>query len=169
MKSDKLIKLISEGDTAAFNKLYAETSRTVYYIALSIVKDRSLAEDVMQTAYMKIIDNSAKYKLGTNANAWIASITRNEALNVKKKAAKTVYVDERQTPEIFGTQQTDDYGLIIDLARRILSEEEFAILMLITANGYRLREVGEMLDIPLSTVGWKYNNALEKLRSSLED
>lgn len=168
MTLDKLMKKLSRGDESAFEQIYAQTRKTVYYIALSIVKERALAEDVMQNVYLSVLKNAKQYRAGTNASAWIARITRNEALKTQKSRARVSYVDERQNLQFFGTQQTDDYSLLIDLAKNILAEDEFVILMLITASGYKRREISKMFDIPVSTVSWKFTQALKKLRKSLK-
>lgn len=169
MTLDKLIKKLAEGEETAFAQVYAQTRKTVYYIALSVVKERALAEDVMQNVYLSVLKNCEQYRAGTNAAGWIARITRNEALKVKQSRVRVSYVDERQNPEMFGTKQTDDYGLLIDLAKRILTEDEFVILMLVTAAGYKRREIGDMLGEPVSTVTWKFNCAVEKMRKSLNE
>lgn len=169
MTLDKLMKKLSGGDESAFGQIYAQTRKTVYYIALSIVKERALAEDVMQNVYLSVLKNAGQYRAGTNASAWIARITRNEALKLQKSRVRVSYVDERENLKVFGTQQTDDYRLLIDLAKSILPEDEFVILMLITAAGYKRREISEMLDMPVPTVTWKFNKAIEKMRKSLEE
>ena len=169
MTLDQLMKKLADGELEAFEDVYAKTQKTVFYIALSILKERSLAEDVMQSTYLSLLRNASQYRRGTNASAWIAKITRNEALKVLKKRGRERYVDETQNLELFGTGQTDDYELLIDLARRLLPEEEFAILMLVTAAGYKRREIAGMLEIPLPTVTWKYKCALEKLREALNE
>ncbi len=122
----------------------------------------------MQTTYLKVLRNISSYRQGTNASAWIIRIARNEALNLKKSRSREVYVDERENDGIFGTYQPEEYGALIDLARRILAEDEFTIVMLVTSCGYKRREISQMLDVPTSTVTWKYNTALEKMRKSLE-
>ena len=76
-------------------------------------------------------------------------------------------VDETETAALFGTTETDDLGLITDLAKKVLTEEEFTILMLVTVCGYKRREIGEMLEMPTPTVSWKYNNATAKMREAL--
>lgn len=169
MTLDKLMKKLSGGDGSAFGQVYALTRRTVYYIALSIVKERALAEDVMQNVYLSVIKNAAQYRAGTNAAGWIARITRNEALKMQKSRERVSYVDETQNLQMFGAQQTDDYRLLIDLAKNILDEDEFVILMLITASGYKRREIAEILCMPTPTVTWKFNCALDKMRKSLEE
>lgn len=169
MTLDKLMKKFADGDESAFEEIYNQTQKTVYYIALSVVKERSLAEDVMQTVYLNVLKNAKQYRAGTNAAAWIARITKNEALNLIKKRRRVSYLDERVNVQLFGTGHTDDYGLLVDLARRILPEDEFAILMLVAAAGYKRREIARMLDMPLNTVTWKFNNATKKMRVSLKE
>lgn len=169
MTLDELMTKLAEGDSAAFGSIYRQTEKTVYYIALSVVRDRALAEDVMQNVYLNVIRNAGSYRAGTNARAWIAKIARNEAVNLYKKRSREQSVDERECPALFGTAEADDYGLLVDHARKILPQEEFAILMLVTAEGYKRREIAKMLDLPVATVTWKYNRAIAKLRRSLEE
>ena len=64
--------------------------------------------------------------------------------------------------------EPDKYGELIDLAKRLLADDEFSILMLVTACSYKRKEIGKMLGIPISTVTWKYQNALLKMRNALE-
>lgn len=85
MTIDKQLKKLSTGDVSAFESIYEQTRKTVYFIALSVLKERSLAEDVMQSAYLNIIKNASSYRAGTNALAWIAAIVKNEALNLNKE------------------------------------------------------------------------------------
>ncbi len=165
---DKLMKRIINGDNSAFEELYKQTRQSVYYVALAILRDRALAEDVMQATYLNILKNADRYTPGTNAAAWIIRIARNEALNLKKARSREQYVDEKENDGLFGAYHPDDYGTLIDLARRTLSEDEFTIVMLVTTCGYKRREIAKMFDSPTSTITWKYNAAIAKLRKSLE-
>lgn len=169
MSLDKqMIKFIN-GDKSAFGTIYDETRKPVYFTALAIVRDKSLAEDVMQSAYLSVIQNAKSYRPGTNAAAWIVRIARNEALNLKKRRGREVSVDETETPSLFGESRADEYGLVTDTARRVLTEDEFSVLTLAAVCGYKRREIGEMLDLPTSTVTWKYNNAVTKMKQALRD
>ena len=58
-------------------------------------------------------------------------------------------------------------GSLIELALKNLKEVEFQILMLCEIKGYKRREVAEMLDMPIGTVTWHYNQALKKLKEIL--
>lgn len=169
MTLDKLMTRLSEGDKSAFEKIYSLTSKTVYYVALSVVRERALAEDVMQSTYLNVLKFARQYRKGSNAKAWIARITRNEALNLRRSNVREEYVDETENAELFGTEQTDDYGLLIDMARKLLTTDELAVLLMAMSEGYKRREIAEILDMPVSTVTWKYNKAIEKMREALKD
>ena len=169
MTLDEALAKLAEGDRSAFGEVYNQTRKTVYYIALSVVRERMLAEDVMQTVYLKVLDNASRYRPGTNAAAWIARIARNEAIDLQRRRSRELTVDERENPLPFGTRSVDDYGLLIDLARRILKREEFSVLMLSATEGYKRREIAQMLGMPLPTVTWHYSRAVKKMRQALEE
>lgn len=168
MVLDKFIKRFINGDASAFDEIYNRTRKSVYYVALSILRDKALAEDVMQTTYMRVLKNIQSYTLGSNASAWIIKISKNEALNVRNVRMREQSVDEYENPSLFGTGEPDTYGELIDLAKRLLADDEFSILMLVTACGYKRKEIGKMLDMPTPTVTWKYQNALLKMRNALK-
>lgn len=168
MALNKFIKRFINGDASAFDEIYNLTRKTVYYVALSVLRDKSLAEDVMQTTYLRVLKNIRSYTIGTNASAWIVKIAKNEAINVKKSRMREQSVDEYENSALFGVSEPDTYGELTDLAKRLLPDDEFSILMLVTACGYKRKEIGKMLDIPVPTVTWKYQNALSKMRNALE-
>ena len=168
MALDKFIKKFMNGDASAFDEIYNRTRKSVYYVALSILRDKALAEDVMQTTYLRVLKNIHSYTLGTNASAWIIKIAKNEAINMKKVRMREQSVDEYENPTLFGVNEPDTYGELIDLAKRLLADDEFSILMLVTACGYKRKEIGKMFDMPTPTVTWKYQNALLKMRNALE-
>lgn len=168
MTLDKLIEKFINGDKSAFDEIYSKTQKSVYYVALSIVKDKTIAEDIMQTTYLKVLQNITSYEQGTNAAAWIVKIAKNESINYIKCAQKVEFVDERENLELFGTSETDEYGLLIDIAKNNLTDDEFAIMMLVVVSGYKRREIAKMLDMPLPTVTWKYTHAILKMRKYLQ-
>ena len=168
MALDKFIKKFINGDASAFDEIYNRTRKSVYYVAFSILRDKALAEDVMQTTYMRVLKNIQSYALGTNASAWIIKIAKNEAINMKKVRMREQSVDEYENLALFGVNEPDTYGELTDLAKRLLADDEFSILMLVTACGYKRKEIGKMFDMPTPTVTWKYQNALLKIRNALE-
>ena len=56
----------------------------------------------------------------------------------------------------------------VDLAAKVLDEKSFKVVVLCAIDGYKRREVAEMLEMPIGTVTWIYNKSIETLRQALE-
>lgn len=169
MTLDEALQRLAAGEKDALEEIYRQTRKTVYYIALSVVRERMLAEDVMQTTYLKILAHAARYRVGSNARAWIARIAKNEAVTLWRRRRREISVDERAEAARFPVAEADEYGFLIDLARRVLKEAEFAVLLLAAAEGYKRREIAAMLGLPVATVSWHYGRAVDKMQRALSE
>lgn len=76
------IKRIADGDRAALTRLYDETCRIVFGLALRILGDRSAAEDVITEVYVQVWRQAASYdeRRGT-PYTWLMTIARSRALD----------------------------------------------------------------------------------------
>lgn len=157
------------GDRRAFDYIYECTNRDVYFAALYILKSRAEAEDVMQETYMRAIGAIERYTAGTNFCAWLVRIAKNLALNRVKRRTRETPTDFTGEDEArkYGTSETE-LPYIFDVAAKILTEEQYRIIMLCHVAGYKRREVAEMMDMPIGTVTWKNNEALKKLKAYLK-
>ncbi len=162
----KIIKL-KNGDMSAFDYVYKHTNRSVYFTALYIVRDKMTAEDVLQETFIKAVSSIGQYKSGTNFTAWITSVGRSIALNHIKKRRREILTDFEEDEYRYGREDAD-VPYIFDLAAKILTEEEYRIVMMCQVAGYKRREAAELLDMPIGTVTWKFNEAIKKLKQNLE-
>ena len=164
---EKKIEQLRAGDARAFDYIYEKTNRSVYFALLYILRDRMAAEDVLQETYVRAIRAIDSYTAGTNFPAWLTRIGKNLALNHLRKAKREVATDFETDAWRYGARETE-LPYIFDAAAKILSEEEYEILMLCQVAGYKRREVAAMLDMPIGTVTWRNNEALKKLKHYLE-
>lgn len=170
MTSDRLERHVSrlkEGDAGAFDYIYEHTHRAVYFAVFYILRDKMLAEDVLQETFVRALSAVGQYRAGTNFTAWIVSVGKSLALTLLKKRGKEVATDFNADPHSLGTSETE-LPFVFDLAAKVLSEEEYEIVMLCHVAGYKRREVAEMTGMPVSTVTWKNNEALKKLKAALQ-
>ena len=161
--SDLLINL--ENDMNKLEEIYDITKLDVYKFALSILKNASDAEDVMQDTYINIYKYAHMYKSLNKPMAWILTITRNLALNKLKKSKK-------DNIEIEDNHITCDNVYDIVLINHIfesLNEEDRKIVMLKTINNLRFIDISKLLDLNLSTVLSKYNRAIKKIKNEYKD
>ena len=155
---------LKNGDDSQFDIIYEETHRLVFYVIYSVLKNKTDAEDVLQQVYMKVYEKIHQFT--DSPKAWICSIAKNLALNFYQKKAKekVSFVENiKDIPENNANLDTP----LIDLASRILEEDEFNIVMLCVVEKYKRREVAKLFNLSTSGVTWKLHHALEKLRREL--
>ena len=97
-----LIARILDGDKQLFHVLIQPYERTVYVMALSLLRDEADAEDVAQEAFLKAFRNLATFRGDAKFGTWLISITLNEARSRlrRKSAAQMDSLDK--TPEEVG-------------------------------------------------------------------
>jgi RNA polymerase sigma-70 factor, ECF subfamily len=170
MDYDKLIVETSEGNTASLEKLYRDLSSVVFALALSILKNRSLAEDVLQDTFVRIKISAGSYKPGTNGRAWILKIARNLAISALRSShheTSGTFIEVSEASGIDFAQDKID-SLILRESLSILSQQERQILLLHAVKDLKHREIAQVLDIPLGTALWKYRQAIRKMEKFLK-
>ncbi len=168
---EKLISEIAGGNRESFRVLYEATKDAVYGFALSILRCRQDAEDVMHDVYIKIWTQASSYSPGGKPLSWILTIVRNLSLNKLRDTRRTDDVPDDVLPEPAdpenAIEQATDH-MVLNAAMCVLTREEREIVVLHALTGYRHREIAEILDIPQGTVLSRYNRALKKMRKELE-
>lgn len=91
---------LSHGSESALDGLAQLLSGRMLSVALAVVKNHALAEDVVQDSFVRILQKASSFKSDTNGYAWICKIVQNVALNVLRKEKR------------FRTQNIDDFPFI---------------------------------------------------------
>ena len=77
-----LLKKVAIGNKVAFEALYQASSSQLYAVCLKIMKNRDLADDVLQEAFIKIWHNAGEYSTSKgNVLTWMISIVRYRAFD----------------------------------------------------------------------------------------
>ncbi len=160
---DSALDALKYGDEGAFEFIYNYAGKAVFYCAYSILKDRGLAEDIMQNTFIKVRQYAYSYQKGTKPLAWITTIARNLSINEHNRRKKEVYTDFSDY-NTRATYSMSDDKLILDTAFKHLKERERQLVIMHVLGGLKHRELAEIFNMPLGTVLFKYNSALKKLR-----
>ena len=164
---ENLILRMAGGDRDAFTELYRQTSSAVYGFALSILKNKHDAEDVMHDAYIRTYTSAITYKPTGKPLAWILTIVKN--LCYSKIRSGKVCEDISEYENLAGSIDDDSIDrMVLEEAMKILDSEERQIVILHALTGMKHREIAEIIDAPVGTVLSKYNRALKKMRKELE-
>lgn len=157
---------IAAQDYGALEEFYEKTSASVYGFALSFLKNAQDAEDVMHDLYVLIWTSADKYHAQGKSMAWVLTITRNLCLQKLREYQKRSDIPQEDWEAyVSGNEKmSSEDKLILSESLKSLSEEERQIIVLHAVWGFRHREIGKLLELPLSTVLSKYHRALQKLR-----
>ena len=168
---DLLILGVAQGNEEKFAELYKQTSTSIYSYALSFVKNRYDAEDIMHDCYIKVYNCAAEYRSQGKPMAWMITITKNLCLQKIKDAKKLDPLDfESLDMESEGnTSLNIEDKVLIESCINSLSPEESQILILHVVVGFKHREIAEELNLPISTVLSKYNRAVKKLKNKFAE
>ena len=90
-----LVSAMGNGDESAMGLLYDRYSPIVYSVALRVLGDEGMAEDVLQEVFMQLWRNPAAFDSRRGAlGAWLAVISRNRAIDCLRKRRPETDIDE---------------------------------------------------------------------------
>lgn len=177
MRSDtgELVRSARAGDAAAFEQLVRRHLRAAYSVALAVTNDPSDAEDVTQDAFIAALERLEECKDPDRFSGWLLRIVRNRALNLRRaQAVRTARplveaVDARSTasPE----QDASRALLREDLTAALgeLTETQRQVVLLHDLEGYRHREIGDLLGISEGASRFHLSTARAALRGLLTE
>lgn len=160
-----LFAKLKEGKKEYFGEFYALTKRAVYFTARKYSRDEFFIEDVMQDAYISLLDKS--HSIDGDPLPYLITITKNKALDAIKKDSKT---DKSVEIENLPVSREDEYSTdfpLLEKCRKTLDKEEFFILENVAIFGYTQTEVAKMLNKPVTTVNYQYKTILKKLKKEV--
>jgi RNA polymerase sigma-70 factor (ECF subfamily) len=165
------LSAMASGDVSALEQLYAQTKSAVYGYALSVLKNRQNAEDVMQDTYIRIFAAAGSYRPQGKPLAWVLTITRHLALmKLREQGRRPTVPEEEFSLAAPGDEIEQSLNRqMLAAALTILSDEERQIVILHSVSGLKHREIAALLELPLATTLSKYRRALEKLKRELDN
>ncbi|TCT14940.1 RNA polymerase sigma-70 factor (ECF subfamily) [Natranaerovirga pectinivora] len=167
---DDLMDRVSKGDSDALGALYDMTHKDVFGYAYAIVRDKTIAEDIMHDVYIRVFNKAHLYKTQNKAKAWILRVTRNTAFNILKKQKYDNHLQFKGKEECYSNTFDNaliDKLILLELLNKLsLGERQVIILYLLS--GITQKEISRITGVPLPTVKWRYKSALSKLNKLVE-
>jgi RNA polymerase sigma-70 factor (ECF subfamily) len=181
----ELVDRARGGDPEAFRELVVRHQRRVYAVALGIVKDRDLAWDVSQEAFVRVHQHLSEFRDESSFSTWIHRITARVAIDVLRKERPSRRSDVADVPEpvlqeaapgVLSTALgTDPQETVLrrELAARLtealgqLPDVHRAVLVLREMDGLSYEELAERLSIPRGTVMSRLFHARKKMQALL--
>lgn len=162
----------SEPTTARFDALYREAASDVFAYAMTLLRDRTAAEDVTSAAFERAYRRQASFdpKRGTQ-RAWLFGIARNAALDELRARKRTAaLLSDPEDPESAVHDPGDDEAAVrraaVAAALATLDPRERELIALKFHAGLDNAEIAKVLDISVANAGTRVHRAVTRLRKA---
>jgi RNA polymerase sigma factor (sigma-70 family) len=170
LSDGQLLEAIAAGDEHALGVLYDRFGRIAYGVALRILRDRALAEDAVQEAFLAIWRSAERYRLErAKPSTWILTLVHRRAVDLVRREDRRRTEPLDEPPEAAGGDVPEEAGLresraAVQSALGRLPDDQRQALELAYYGGYTQSELAERLGVPLGTVKSRMFAGLTRLR-----
>ncbi|HEY2037214.1 MAG TPA: sigma-70 family RNA polymerase sigma factor [Steroidobacteraceae bacterium] len=143
----------------------------LHTFARSLCRDGVRADDLVQEALMRAINNIQRFKPGTNLKAWLFTIVRNEHYSqLRRSKFEAQGMDIELLPEPSVPPDHDGKLELRDLNRALasLSPGQRTALILVSVSGFSYEEAAEICGCAVGTIKSRVARARETLLELLE-
>jgi RNA polymerase sigma factor (sigma-70 family) len=171
----QLVRAAAAGDQAAWDRLVERFNGLVWSVVRAHRLGGSDASDVVQTTWLRLVENLGRLQDPERVGAWLATTARRECLRTLRLSARAVPTETELLPDP-GTDTPLDAALLTNERDRALwtafgglSERCQMLLRILVADPPPSYEVvGELLDMPIGSIGPTRQRCLERLRGLAE-
>lgn len=162
---DECIRAMNRGDKNGLKEVYEEYVSYIYGIVRALLHNKEEAEDITSDFFIRLWEKSDTYKPGGGHKGWMATIARNMAVDYIRKHKREEFSETINDTE---SKENVEHQVIADIsineALATLKESERKVVHLKIVGELTFREIAEILEQPMGTVTWHYNQAIKKLR-----
>ena len=176
----------AEGSQRAFRELLERYERPVFSLVYRMVRDRALAEDLTQEAFIRAFNAIGGYNPGYKFSSWIFKIAHNLTIDhLRRKRIDTISLhgspnalteeEQARTRPIVESpdERPDAYVENLELGDEIeaaiggLRPQYRTVTLLRHVEGYSYNEIAEIMDLPMGTVKTYIHRARLELKEAL--
>ncbi len=167
-----LVERARQGDERAYEAVYRRYVGRVYALSLRMCGDAQMAEEITQDTFVKAWRGLERFRGDSRFTTWLHRITVNLVLQNRRSLGRRA-AREEVTEDVDGLGhwvRPAEVGKKIDLERAIgaLPEGARDVLVLRDVQGYKYREVADMLGVAVGTVKAQVHRARRMVQETLE-
>ena len=173
----ELVEQTKKGDMDAFEKLYTQTNRSVYFTALKLLANEDNAKDVMQDTYITAIEKLGELHDGAKFPQWVNAIAVNKCRRYFRKPAEDSLDEQTEQgfdlsddasfiPEEYVTNEVKR-KVVMDIITRVLSDVQRQTVIMYYYNEMSLEQIAQVMDCPVKTVSSRLVSSREKIKEAV--
>jgi RNA polymerase sigma-70 factor (ECF subfamily) len=168
---------LTDGELDALEDLYDRYKTMAYSIAYRITNDATLAEDVVQEAFLGVWRNAARYVEGrSSVKTWLLAIVHHRAIDAVRRRRPTIELPDVESPPPAAFTLPDVWAEVaagldaetVRAALATLSDVQREAIELAYFGGLTQQEIAGRTGAPLGTVKSRMRLGLLAMRRSLE-
>lgn len=130
-------------------------------------KDSAIAEEVLQSSYLKVLEGKAQFKEQAQFKTWLFAIIRYTAIDYAKKIhkQKVIPLTTQEIPIVSNAEQLPSY--VFQQGLKELSPNQGRVLHLVFYQNLTIQEAAEVMDIQLGTARTHYKRGKQQLKKWL--
>lgn len=160
-----------------FNFQIIHMQKNLEYFALSLTNNGDDAKDLLQETFLKALVYRDKFVHQTNLKAWMFTIMKNTFINNYRRNVKAnTIIDTTEDLYYLNNSKRDTYqsaesGLSLkEIQKRINElEDEYRVPFEMHTQGFKYKEIAEMLDLSIGTVKSRIFFTRKKLMNKLQE
>lgn len=173
----ELVGQMEQGIQKAYESMYKETSKGVFFICMSFLHNEEDAKDAMQETYLTAYKKISQLKEKEKFVSWLNQIAINKCKEALRKNAP-VLVDaedlenairednENFLPEEYITNK-EKRKIVMDIMRKSLSDIQYRTVILYYFNRLTVEEIADIMECPPGTVKYRLSVARAKIRDGV--
>lgn len=174
LRCNHLIKKIQKGNEKALEDLFKEFGSLFLNMAKKYLFDKSYAEDLVSEVFVELVRTSARsFDSRQNGLNWIFTIIRRKAFKHNGNLKEEIPISETENQRFLVRYMVIDENpqsekamdvFLLKQGMEKLSQEENTILYYKFWEGLTVREIAKKLGKPRSTIQYKIDETLKKLK-----
>jgi RNA polymerase sigma-70 factor (ECF subfamily) len=183
ISDNDLVKLFQNENNSALEELIKRHKKSIFTAIYLLVKNRSLAEDIFQETFIKIIQTlrNGNYNEEGKFVGWAVRVARNLTIDYLRKINKDLTITDSQGNDIFSylviadTQNKEEQLIQYQTEQQIkrlvlnLPEEQKQVVVLRHWANLSFKEIAEQTGVSVNTALGRMRYALANIRKQLEE
>jgi RNA polymerase sigma-70 factor (ECF subfamily) len=174
LSDEAVVALVARSDELALAELYDRFGRTAYGLALRVLRDRSLAEDAVQEAFLTAWRTADTFMPERGrASTWLLTLVHRRAVDLVRREQRRRAEPIEVGGERAGEGAADEAVWLryererVQAALRQLPDQQREALELAYYGGFSQSELAERLGQPVGTIKSRMFSGLARLRDLL--
>jgi len=178
----ELVIQFIEGDISGIEKLIHRHKNKVFTYISMYIRDKSLAEDIFQETFLKVINSlrSGKYRDNGKFLSWVMRISHNLIIDhFRREKQANILSNDDYEGDLFNSKNLSDnsieddmvYDQIVTDVRLLLEElpdDQKEVVMLRHYAGLSFKEIAEQTGVSINTALGRMRYALINIRKLME-